>query len=299
MRQIGWLVALLVLLAGPAQAGPNAGGTLVAHDTGLVLSSEPGLSYPSPAPAQCPSSIDAELPLGLPGEDAGWVWKVYAVFPTGSSPRLKAFCMGSAFPANVLVAEGGLPDPVSDFEIPQGGWPTTSGGGVGISFWNIKTDLINEVYWFGGYAYGGAAEWSITAHPVQQMIFVDDSMPPLEDLIVGLGSIGFGMAGQVVCPEAQPVPGACCFADGHCEMQLPDVCAEAGGTYYGGECQSVSCPTPEYGACCVGLTCHVVTPEDCAAQEGVYQGPDTDCDPNPCEVIPVEETTWGKIKNRF
>lgn len=54
--------------------------------------------------------------------------------------------------------------------------------------------------------------------------------------------------------------------------------------------------TPE-GACCLDNGDCVITPPDQCA--GDYQGNGSDCEPNPCPPIPVEQSTWGRIKNRF
>jgi hypothetical protein len=77
------------MLVPPLLAGPNEGGTLVVHDTGLSYTEEVS-SYPSPPPTTDPPTVDNALPVGPPASAAGWVWKVYAAFPTNSSPRLKA-----------------------------------------------------------------------------------------------------------------------------------------------------------------------------------------------------------------
>lgn len=57
---------------------------------------------------------------------------------------------------------------------------------------------------------------------------------------------------------------------------------------------------PMLGACCLADgTCIFTTMEECEGMGGVEYLPGTSCDPNPCVVIPVEQTTWGKIKARF
>jgi len=51
------------------------------------------------------------------------------------------------------------------------------------------------------------------------------------------------------------------------------------------------------GACCLpDGTCMVTAPENCSGQ---YMGDGTVCDPNPCPPVPVEESTWGLIKNLY
>jgi len=54
---------------------------------------------------------------------------------------------------------------------------------------------------------------------------------------------------------------------------------------------------PVEGACCLeDGSCRVTIPEDCP---GEYMGDGTVCDPNPCEPVPVTETSWGSIKNLY
>ena len=266
------------------------------HDTGLVYTSDAS-AYPSQAPACV--GVDAELPLGVPESGAGWVWKVYAAFPPDAAPRLKALVFGAQFPSEVAVVAGGLPDPVADFEIAQAGWPLTSGGGVGLSFGLVKTTTMVECYWLAGYGYGPPGSWAITAHPSQGMVFVDDSVPPVEDTIVALGSLGFGQAGVVTCPPGNDDPGACCFADGSCQILPPSACAAAGGTFLGLSCEPNPClQPPAEGACCIGIECRWYTPEQCTAGGGEFFGAGVPCDPNPCPT-PTHIVTWGRVKQSY
>jgi hypothetical protein len=294
MKKFLMALAVLALVSAPAMAGPNANGTLLAHDTGLAYTVD-STSYPSDPPVcgENGGTVDAQIDLDFIG-----VWKIYAAFPDGSSPRLKALPMGATFSAQVFVVAGGLPDPVNDFEVPQGGWPTVSGGGTGVSFGVVKTALMNECYWFGGYGYGAPGVFQIAPHPVQPMLFIDDSVPPQEDPIVALGSLGFGQEGNIACPGTGPVEGACCFPNGDCQLLLPDACLGAGGAVVGGPCDPNPCPIPQEGACCVEEDCFIYTESACIAAGGQFLGVGVSCDPNPC-VIPVEETSWGQIKANY
>jgi len=294
MKKFLMALVVLAMASAPAFAGPNVGGTLVVHDTGLVYCSDIS-SYPSPAPSCETGTVDANIPLEYVD---GWVWKIYAAFPAANSPRLKALALGEQFDATVLVLGGGLPDPVNDFDVPQGGWPTTSGGADGISFGTVKTDHMVEVYWFGGYAYGGTGLFATVPHPIEaNRFFVDDSTPPLQDPIEGYSSIGFGVDGDIHCPSV-PTPGACCFTDGSCQLLLADACIAAGGSFFGGACDPNPCPPPPVeAACCLNGACTITTETLCLGAGGQWL-PGEDCDPNPC-VIPVEETSWGQIKANY
>lgn len=54
------------------------------------------------------------------------------------------------------------------------------------------------------------------------------------------------------------------------------------------------------GACCYPDGACLVLPEtECVAAGGDYYGDNVPCDPNPCPIVPVEESTWGQIKSRY
>lgn len=273
-------VLLAVVLWAPVcLGGPNAGGTLIVHDTGLWYTAG-GSTVPTVPPADC-SAVDAELPVELDPSGQGRIWKVYGAFTPGSEPRLKALAFSTVFDAaQVRVITGGVPDPATDFEITQFGWPTASGGAAGISFLILKTGTMSEVYWFAGYAYtAGGGLWSTAPHPTQPSIFVDDTAPPAEDPIAGFSSIGFGQPGTVLCPVTEQ---ACCLPDGACQVMTPYACAGLDGVFTPG----VPCdpnPCQAYEACCAtGGGCRMAPSHLCLAEGGTPLGPGTDCDPNPC-----------------
>jgi hypothetical protein len=61
-------------------------------------------------------------------------------------------------------------------------------------------------------------------------------------------------------------------------------------------------PPPDWGACCIGDQgeCEIVyTEAECEDLGGQWQGLYVHCQPNPCTVDPVEETTWGQIKHQY
>jgi hypothetical protein len=62
----------------------------------------------------------------------------------------------------------------------------------------------------------------------------------------------------------------------------------------------VGCAAPGSGACCLpDEVCVLVPRDECLADNGVYQGDGTACEPNPCQLIPVQNTTWGRIKASY
>lgn len=289
MKKFLLAVAVLALVSAPAFAGPNAGGTLVVHNTGLLYTVDTA-EYPSDAPP-CDQILDM---MDLDG--AQMVWKVYAAFPANASPRLKALAWGTVSTPQVVASGWGLPNASLDFEITQGSWPLN--GGIGESFAETKTATVNEVYWVGGYAYGpGAQSFSTGLHPTQDEVFVDDGAPAVSDPIMGFGSLGFGQPGDTPCPP-DAVAGACCFG-ADCVMVLEDACLAQGGVWFGGECNPNPCYVPPTGACCIGLDCFVYTEADCLALGGTYRGDDVPCEPETCGPIPTETTTWGQIKANY
>jgi hypothetical protein len=246
MKRVLAVLTILCLTPGSATPGPNAGGTLIVHDVHYSYTQASGPpEYPPPGdpPLDC-AGVDNSLPPAQGSDQTKRVWKVFAMFPPGSSPRLKALAFGEQIVGGlVYLHTSGSPDPVNDFFIGQNGWPSESGGGVGIVFGEVKTDLISEVFWFGGYGYAGAI-WATAPHPIQQSVFGDDSFPGQTDPIAAFSSIGFGVPGTTYCPEG--LPGACCMADGTCEFFSPESCLEHGGEYQGAgiPCSSNACPPP-------------------------------------------------------
>ncbi len=56
------------------------------------------------------------------------------------------------------------------------------------------------------------------------------------------------------------------------------------------------------GACCIGDQgeCEMVEwLAECEYLGGQWQGYDVDCDPNPCDVTPVKDASWGQIKSLY
>jgi hypothetical protein len=278
------VLILSILATTPSPAGPNAGGMLVVHDTGLEWTSDQ-VAYPSPVP-YC-SAVDNRIDL-----DVHRVWKVYAAFLEQASPRLKALSWGTASSSNLVILAAGLPG-ANDFEITQGSWPTT--GSIGMSFFEVQTASMIECYWFGGYAYGSAQAFATVPHAVQNSVFVDDSTPAHEDTIAEFSWLGFGQAGNTNCPASGG--GACCLPEGGCVFSTYEWCLESGGAFCGGPCTPILCPTvPLAGACCIQSECQVMIEVSCVVAGGVYQGDWVHCTPGLCEVIPSRSSSWGRIK---
>lgn len=80
--------------------------------------------------------------------------------------------------------------------------------------------------------------------------------------------------------------GACCMANGTCQLLSSGSCLANSGTYHGDAsvCSPNPCPPPT-GACCQGVSCSVVTESSCNSLGGTYEGNFTVCSPNPCGVV--------------
>jgi hypothetical protein len=64
--------------------------------------------------------------------------------------------------------------------------------------------------------------------------------------------------------------------------------------------QGCIAPAGTTGACCLADgSCRVVTRRECEDQHGMFVGPHTLCEPNPCQPTPIERTSWGRIKAAF
>ncbi len=94
--------------------------------------------------------------------------------------------------------------------------------------------------------------------------------------------------GDVFLNDCVTPSGACCFADGTCQVLTQADCDFQSGSYQGdgSACDPNPCLQPE--ACCFeDGTCTYVFADLCAQSGGAPQGPGTVCDPNPCPQPPV------------
>jgi hypothetical protein len=284
--------AAMVLVAGAAVAGPNAGGT-------LIIAESVGTVYTTEAATYCGSATATSCESAVTRWDGGGslVLNIIAAFSPAASPRLSGVTFG-------IQHGGGVATPADiqtcgDFEIADATWPD-SGTGTAVTWGAAQTGSLTEVAWSAHYAYAsyGPDVLQLIPNPVQGANFADDDVPSNVDPIAGLGAYGFYTDGSLPCP-ADDVPLPCCFADGSCSLEFPVDCDALGGSPApGGEtaCNPNPCPAPAIGACCIDTLCIIRFEDDCAASGGVFQGPDSTCDPDPCVPTPTFETTWGSIK---
>jgi hypothetical protein len=206
-RRALWSLAVPILwvlqgLVWPALAGPNAGGVLLVH-------CNPAMEVPGEATfvdgelAACDSAV-VQAPA-----DSTVLWFIYAAFPSGSSPRLKVVTFGCQFDADSVGILWAAPRPGSSelrYE-PTAYWPYP-GSGTMMGFTEALTDSVDEIYAFAGYGPTGET-FSVVAHPdsVQGGRFADDGTPSELDAIADFGSLGFGVAGALACPQPADTSG--------------------------------------------------------------------------------------------
>ena len=205
MKSTGLSLGILVLLPALVLAGPNAGGVILVHPANLTYEGINECGRGS-VPDSC-GAVVSEIDNAT--SDSLKVWKVYAAFPPGSSPRLKGLTFGIDYDdsygdsTGVVIRALG---PCAQFELPMNGWPADSTG-TSILFDTAQTGLMTECYWFAGYNYyGNPATFALIPHPEQGGYFVDDSKPGQMDPIADYGSLGFGMPGYVPSCNAATNP---------------------------------------------------------------------------------------------
>jgi hypothetical protein len=282
-------------VVGPAYAGPNAGGTLIIHDTGLLGSVGPEGPVFTPL-AEC-DAADTEAAVGVE-----CTWVVYAAFPVEGIPRFKGLTFQERFdPAALIITGGGMTDSIAGRVVGYGGWPTTDGGVAWVTFNPAQTAKLVPICWFSGEAAASGATFRVSENPEAWAVFEDDSSPPEEDPVLGFGTLGFGAAGSNRCPGGL---GYCCRCDGACFILTEAECTAllGGGSWVADNgCDPNPCGlvSSDDGACCLpDATCHIYEPCACTLAGGIYKGDFTPCSPTLC-ATPVREGTWGWIKSRY
>lgn len=94
---------------------------------------------------------------------------------------------------------------------------------------------------------------------------------------------------QTICPSV----GACCIADGRCQVMCSETCDTIGGAYQGDDvfCNDVECE--ETGACCLASGCEQASPESCDRLDGAYAGGGTSCGSVACAAVRCPEDLDG------
>jgi hypothetical protein len=193
------LIPILVISL-PANAGRNADGALIVHTNDAV-------SY-TPTGDYCqtmylPSSCEDAVTRTDKDENTPAVIWLLAAFPDTSSPAVTTIQFGIEhnLPANegYFEAHGKC----AELEMPDAGWPET-GFGNPVSFGSTtKTDLLFCYYWFAAYGFEGAYLGTTTYPSTEEAKFVDDSSPPVEDLVLRFGTVHWWTSGANSCPSPE------------------------------------------------------------------------------------------------
>lgn len=191
------------------------------------------------------------------------------------------------------------PDYVQAVSIAQGALMT---GLCGNTWWHTHVEIdsvfISHVAMCGPLTMTGPGVLStITFHALSQSAVTPISFDYIE----------FYDAGDIVPSEAHnttavitaacPATGACCTADGNCELVDEPDCVALGGVFLGYLEGCLSNPCPQPAVCCVGESCQIMLAEECAALGGDWHPQLSACDPDPCVAQGVEEGThpWARL----
>lgn len=240
LKRMAFGLLAVGLMMTVAAAGPNAGGVMVLHATSIAYTADVtdytgqsnvwcGNDGPEPPQVQVcppydpweganPCIVTAANPTSTVGLDLPQVFFVMAAFDGDSCPRLKSTSFGLKYDeAKLGIAGQGpcQPDNLS-LEIPlasseDGQEFPFSMSGVGLAFSTVRTSRLQELYWFGAYAYSGDSNLLELVRPPNvtsddDWIWVDDSVPPVEDKVHAAGKLGFGgTVGENPPPGPSPV----------------------------------------------------------------------------------------------
>ncbi len=87
---------------------------------------------------------------------------------------------------------------------------------------------------------------------------------------------GQSPCGRTALPPPPPPTGSCCQPDGGCDVVLQAECT--GSWRRNATCQPNVCPQPGLaGACCIGATCAMLTPEACFGPRTRFTGSTIEC----------------------
>ena len=297
------LTAMAVLCIGSlALAGPNVGGTIIAHDANLWASqTDAGFSVCDQGliPPVC-DAADVEIDGATNPEDPA-IFKVYAAFPSFDTPRLMGITWGVHYDESILMlAAFGM---CGDFELNDPTWPA-SDTGSSVVWSTAQTELLVPVYWFAAYTDGLPTLFELVSNPTQGGYFGDDSVPAVLDPICGYGTLGFEMAGYVACATIPPY-GACCdLCTGTCFLTLMDDCTGPDLVWFPefSSCDPNPCPITPPGACCDPATggCTLAACPSQCPPPSVWHPEWPECEPNPCEQpVPAQWRSWGAIKSTY
>jgi hypothetical protein len=291
MRKFLLMLGVLALICSPAMAGKNLGGAMVVHtdDTHSYTAGVCTLFdtwYPDISCEGLGTRTDMD------DMTPALVWFL-AAFPEAANPGVTVCYFGDDHPLPPYYIERwGFCGPAGSIEVPDTGWPDSPAtAGNSVAFGSpIAGDHLFPFYYFTVYGYTDVYFCS-AINPIGGYAgYVDDSNPPELDEIDRFGCVRWYADGFNDCPSPGPIPCACCFYDGTCQMtDDADACLAAGGYEFLGSgipCNPNPCPQP--GACCFddGSCAPGYFEDRCYADGGVVWLIGDDCDPNNCPQPP-------------
>lgn len=289
MKKLLLALGILALVCSPAMAGRNANGAMVVHTDNSINYTASAVYCNTAIPGPCEELITESTKLVE--EEIAIIWCLAAFLPT-SSPGVTTIQFGLShnLPTEEYFVRATACGPAGLLELPDSGWPVGTGEiGNLVSYPSAVYSQLFPFYAFAVYgAAAGDQHFGTRTYPnTNEAKFVDDSQPPIEDLCFNFGAVRWGAPGYNDCPTPPVERGACCFADGSCQVLMFEDCAAQGGAFQGVDtvCQPNPCPQPQ--ACCFPSgDCAFLLPDLCTAEGGVPQGDGTDCDPNICPLPP-------------
>lgn len=275
-------LGLLIGTAFPAFGGKNVNGALVVHTSDTVQYTAGG-AYCGPLfddPGSCElAGTRTDRAAGEPAV----IW-ILAAFQPDATPGVSVVYFGIEHALGSGGFEGwDMCGPAGSIEIPDDGWPET-GFGNSVAFGTPVTgDTFFPLYWFAASGDPGSSLATAANPQGGYAAFVDDSNPPVLDVIEQFGFVRWQEDGANDCPVALPL-GACCLGDGTCLVVDALTCDEYGGNYQGDlvPCEPNPCPQPRGGCCFDDGHCEIMTLPDCGRFAGMFLGDGTVCDPSPC-----------------
>lgn len=258
MKTVFVFFAALAFASGLALADPDdlTAGVFIVHFDPLVEATDPINGWCAAYQDCCPIASCDQQNPTLPNLGSH-VWFVLAEW--WDEPKtwcLSEFGFGNYDPNLFVFGTSGACTPGEYLEISTPGWPGPLEGTAVATLVTSWSGNFVPVYYFTGYAYIDTGQIPLASDPPT------------------------GFAGFVNCPiPAEEFAAACLPAMG---IGVPGI-----------ECCS---EPPETAACCVCEVCTVTTEEECADIGGTWLPDIPDCDPNPCQPSPAENTSWGSIK---
>ncbi len=215
---------------------------------------------------------------------------VYADYEIRAATSLTSpATMSTTFASNlgpdvVLVQDGPLTIPVSNFPgVGTGTAPFAFGGFIQFQtpFTYAGGDLVIDVRHPGATSgTTGFLDGLVTTSTAQGYGTTVKAMSQTTATTPTVGTFTTAFITKLHFEPGTAVTGACCYANGSCNVTTATGCAAGGGTYSGDNvtCAAANCPQPPTGACCFesGI-CTVLTAANCAAQGGTYAGNNITC----------------------